>query len=739
MKTAFPKRISSTFTKQLEKSDCGVACLLSVIRYHGGDHTLNELRRKSGTTISGTTLLGMQQAATACGFDAAGARGTIGALAVQTTPVILHVELKPGDHHYVVCYGPNNEVANPGFIIGDPANGLTLLSPETLEHCWKSKACLTLTPTDGFAKVGDANKLKLDWLKKLLIPDSHLLGIAALLGTAAATMQTVMAVFTQRLIDHILPDKKVKDFLLITGLVLVVLMIKELLNYLRQHLLLIQGKNFNSRIIHVFYGNLLFLKKYFFDSRKIGELVSRLNDTTRIQQVVNQVAAVTIIDVIVVVVFTIFLFFYSIIVGLMALVFVPVYFYLIRYYYKPVSRAQQHVMQDYAQSESFYISTLSGVEAIKNFGKEPLFTALNQQVYTNYQDSVFRLGGIRIRLGFLANTAGILFLIAVILFTGMGVMNGHIRMGELMAILGGASILLPAVADLALASISFNEAVVAFNRMFEFLTVEKEKLHHDQLVPYAQPPFALLQVKALSFRFPGRSLLLKAVSLEVRKGEIIAVTGESGCGKSTLLQLLQGFYTPENGAVIINEAMNLQDFPLGQWRKIITVVPQQVHIFNGSILDNVTLNDAASSPEEVMLFLNNNGLTTFFNDLPHAWYTMVGEEGVNLSGGQRQMIGLARALFHQPELLILDEVTAAMDRNTEKMVIDLLLRLKEKMGIIFITHRLHLLQTFSDRTYILENGETVHYGAHSHLLTTSNLYSNYWKDFYANMTDNSQG
>jgi ATP-binding cassette subfamily B protein len=334
------------------------------------------------------------------------------------------------------------------------------------------------------------------------------------------------------------------------------------------------------------------------------------------------------------------------------------------------------------------------------------------------------LGKVQIRLGFFANSFGIVFLLSVLLYSSHQVLYSNLKIGELMAILGMCSNLLPSVTNLALISIPLNEAKIAFDRMFEFTSIEPES-NDDK---YEISEFKSLSAEQTLFRFAGRSPLFRNVSFNVQVGEIIAIMGENGCGKSTISQILQKHYECESGTIVINNNEELKDFSFESWRTFIGVVPQQVHIFNATVLENIAFDDAATKPQEVLTFLSEYGFSPFIDSLAQSYMTLVGEEGINLSGGQKQMIALARALYHKPKLLILDEATASMDRDSEQFVLKLLTQLKSSMGIIFITHRLHVLKSFCDRIYILENGETSVSGNHDTLLLSDNLYSKYWND-----------
>ncbi|MDP1843974.1 MAG: peptidase domain-containing ABC transporter [Sediminibacterium sp.] len=710
--------------QQLDFADCGPVCLLTIIEYYGGTHSLENLRKLSGTNITGTTLLGLYQAAKAIGFDAEGCEGDIEVLDKLESPCILHVMIDNKLQHYVVYYGVIQKNGEINFIIGDPAKGIVYLRRNDLDTIWQSKTCLTLTPNESFKKATDIGKSKRYWIFELVKSDTPLLLFAAGLGIVIAALGLVMAIFSQRLIDDILPKQNFTKLNIGVALVFLLLLFKEAFSYLRQYFLIRQSKDFNIRIIDFFYSHLLKLPKPFFDTRKIGELTARLNDTSRIQRVISQLAGNVIIDVLIVIVSTIFIFAYSWQVGVSSIIFIPIFFYLIYRNVHKISNGQRSIMNSYAQTESNYISTLQGIEPIKNYNKEELFEHSNAHIYKKLQDNIFSLGKTQMRLSFTANIFATAFLTGLLLFASYQVLNNYLKLGELIALLGMAGSLLPSVSNLALVIIPINEAKVAFERMFEFTGIPPEQLNDSNLFD----SFESLQVQKLAFRFPGRKRLLQNIFFEVNKGEIIALMGENGSGKSTLTQIIQQNYNAESGSICINTQHELKDISITKWRKCISVVPQQIHIFNGTVIENIAFDDAAKDLQKVVDFLIEYGFNEFIESLPQSLMTIVGEEGINLSGGQKQMIALARALYHKPQLLILDEATASMDRESEQFVLNLLTELKKSMGIIFITHRLHVLKSFCDRIYILENGETVVSGNHDALLLSNNLYSQYWND-----------
>ena len=202
----------------------------------------------------------------------------------------------------------------------------------------------------------------------------------------------------------------------------------------------------------------------------------------------------------------------------------------------------------------------------------------------------------------------------------------------------------------------------------------------------------------------------------------MALIGESGCGKSTFIQILQKFYQCESGSIIINNSIDLKNIQTKDWRNIIGIVPQEIAIFNGNVIDNILLGEN-DTPNNVILFIKQLELEEFINELPQGYTTLLGEEGVNLSGGQKQIIALIRALYRNPQLLILDEFTSNIDHKSEQVIINQLIKLKSKTTIIIITHRLHTIKQIADKICIIPKGNEAIVGTHEQLIKSINFYS----------------
>lgn len=711
------KEAGKAFVHQRDQSDCGVACLAGLVTFFGGEIKLEYLRELSGTTKQGTTMLGLFQAANQIGLNAEAFEADIENLKEVEAPCILHILKDKKLQHYVICYGYDDG----NFLISDPAVGVKTISEEKLEEQWQSKALLLVKSTPDLLTKKDKNKERWGWIKELVKEDVEILGLALALGVFITVLSLSTAIFSQKLIDVILPNREFGKLLLGSGFLIILLLGRSGLSYIRQFFLIRQSKDFNNRIIQKFYGLLLKLPVSFFLNRKTGDLIARMNDAQRLQRTVTFLFANVMIDVLMILVASIYILTYSYLLGGFILLCVPLYFFLTWYFNDAILDGQKSIMVAHSANESNYVDTIQGVATIKVANKEPFFSELTKTIYGFFQTQIFDLGKVGIKFGLWADIIGIVFIVSMLLFSSMLVLSGDILIGGLVAIFQMTSQLIPSANKLALTNIQIQEARVAFERMYEFASMEPE-MNEGSNFSENFKCVETLEVNKLSFRFPGRSQLLKKVSFSVKKGEMICLLGESGCGKTTQLQILQKFYKPESGLISINSSVNLEDIPTRIWRNKIASVSQQVKIFNGTLLDNICLANSQEEAQQVIEFCKEYGFDEYFESFPQHYLTLLGEEGVNISGGQQQLVALARALYQKPDLLLLDEATSAMDRNTEQKILKLLMSLKDKLGIILVTHRVQSAK-LSDRIYVIENGLITAKGTPKELVKNENLFS----------------
>ncbi len=567
------------------------------------------------------------------------------------------------------------------------------------------------------------------------------------LGVVLSVLGIAMAVFSQKLIDEILPKNNMQKLFLGIFLMTFLLLIRVGVGALRQFFLNKQAQDFNNRVIGYFYGKLLYLPKLFFDTRKIGELTARLNDTTRLQRVISQLVGSFSIDLLMLVVSMVFLLNYSWQIGLLVLGSLPFIFLIIFSFNKKIITTQKEAMSAYAQTESHFINTMQGITDIKSYNKQGFFQQLNAKIYGNLQEKIFSLGQLNTRLGVVSGIVSVVFLVAVLSFASWLVLQKTIKIGEMMAILNIASSILPSMVNIALIIIPLNEAKIAFERMLDFTDIPPENSveNHPQPLLRKEGSFIPLLSKEgsekipllpkeglgvvienqmfekvilqnISFGFAGSKQLLKNINFSVEKGKWVALVGESGSGKSTFMQILAGFYPPNTGEFLIkthnNNPQTLQEFGLQNWRNLVAYVPQDIHIFNGTVWENIILGNQNAvlgdleqiqkEIQNIIQFCQKYDFSHYFEGFPQGYFTIIGENGINLSGGQKQLLAFARALYKKPQILLLDEITAAMDIKTEKFVIDLLHQLKENLAIIWITHKYQSLENV-DSVYQVEN------------------------------------
>lgn len=685
---------------QHDQKDCGCACLKMALRYYGGDTNLEYLKEISGTNSKGTTFLGLIQASEKIGLFSEAYQASIEDIKNIKEPFILHVE-QDGLLHYLTCFDFD---AKKGFTIADPAIGIQTYSEEELLKIWKSGYLLIVKKATDKALAKPLKRGYFNWVLDMMKKDTSYYVSAVFLGVVIALLNMTTLVFTEKLIDVVLPSRSLGLLFKTLSIWFVILLITIALNYIRSMVLIQQAYNFNVRIFRFFFKRLLKMPKVFFDSKKQGDMIARMNDTERIQSNIKTIIADSFIQVFMVMIAVIFLFYYSVEVALIVLASFLILYLCTWLFNIKIKKLQHKMFIDYAQTESNYIDTISGIETIKVFNKEPFYFKKNFIQYKSFQKSILKLVKYDINQGTLIEICSTIISASGIAYAVLLVFNRVIEVGDLIAIISLIFMIIGGVKGIVQLNFEIFESKIAIERMFDFvqrsnaIDNSKIKLNLKEI-----EEIDTISITDLSFSYPGQDFLITNANLILSKGKITFLKGQSGSGKSTLAQLLLKFYKQNSGVITINNKHELQHIDTEKWRHQIAYVPQNIKIFNDSILYNIALSD--KQPEDDIIdfcknYLNVDDMFTKFKD---AYWTILGEEGVTPSGGEKQIIAIARALITKPKVLILDEATASMDKATQTKILKLLNKIKEDMIILFITHNEALSSNKLGNTYLLKD------------------------------------
>lgn len=696
------KKVKKIITLQQDKADCGIAALRMIIRWHGADVPAERLRMESGTTDSGTSLLGLYQAAAKFHFNADAYQMEIHDLETVQEPCILHTLIDRRQLHYMVFFGFNKHGL---AILGDPATGLRTLAQEDLEQIWISKTALLLTPGEGFRKTAKTKHVKsFRWILETTRENIPHLVVSIAVGMSISILSLSTSVFFQKLIDSFLPHGRKELVAYGLGLLFTILAARSLLSYLRQFILFEFSKNYNRKVTVGFLEKMLNLSKYFYDSRKIGDLIARINDTQKIQNNINFIVGNIIIDALIIMVSLAALFIYSWLIGSLMLVFIPLTLLILYSYNTKLASGQKQVMGDYAELESYYINTLSGLDTIKEFGKSNYFLNIGAQIFSKYQESAFQLNQTGNKLALKVDLLICLQTVTTIGFGAFTFFQGNITIGEVVACLSILTSSVPSILRIAQINIHLQEMGIALNRILEVTEDNPPQDKKEKVILNDDAQFGMLRVDNVSFAYPGRQNIFSGVDITINRGDCVVILGPNGSGKSTLLKLLSGMHRPSSGKISINIGAGTYDINDLFVNQVIATVPQTIHIFQGNIYDNIVLG-SGKSRDAFEPFMTKYGFDKYFELFPLGYLTPISEDAIKLSGGQLQILALARALYSDPKLLILDECTSFLDAQSESFMLSLLqyVQKNEDKTIICVSHDNKIIQLANKRFYLEEN------------------------------------
>ena len=707
--------------KQHDITDCGAACIATVSKQYGLNLSISKIREIAKTDKQGTNVAGMIKAAEQLGFTAKGVKGNRDAFFSDfPKPCIAHVVIDGSLLHYVVVH----KVTKEKIIIADPAKGLVKYTPDEFFKIWTG-VLIILVPTTKFKK-GNENQGILSRFFTLMIPQKRLL-INIFLSSLLITVFGILTSFYFRFImDDIVPNGTRKTLTALSVGIVALYIFKAILEAFRYHLMLYLGQKLDIPLILGYYEHVLGLPMNFFGTRKVGEIVSRFTDASKIRDAISSATLTIMIDSLMAIAGGAVLFSQNHTLFFISLIVVILYGIIVLVFNKPVKRINEKQMEDNAQVTSYLVETLNGIETVKAFHAEDKAQAKTDKLFVKLLKSVFKGGMIMNAQQTLTNLVSTIGG-TVILWVGVvNVLNGNMTLGSLITFNALLAYFLDPVKNLINLQPTMQTAIVAAERLGEILDLELEKVQ-DEKRKLAPTSLNLpIRIENLDFRYGTRKLVLENINMTINAGEKIALVGESGSGKTTLSKLFMNFYPWEKGEIFIGD-YNLKDINLEALRNRIAYISQDIFLFSGTIRENLELGNEDATMADIIEACNLSKANEFINNMPLRYETMLEENGANLSGGQKQRLAIARALLKKPDILIMDEATSNLDSITEKAIEKTINNLSKNITTIIIAHRLSTIMR-CDKIFVMENGKFIEQGTHKELMEQKGRYYDLWKD-----------
>lgn len=714
--------------KQHDITDCGAACLASISAHYGLKIPLSKIRQLASTDQKGTNVLGVIEAAEKMGFSAKGVKGPFESLFKIPKPSIAHIILNNRLQHFVVIY----KTTKKHIIVMDPGTGkIHKKSHETFKKEWTGVLILIM-PDETFKKGNEKVSITRRFFQ-LINPHKTVMTQALFGAVIYSVLGLATSIYVEKIVDYVLVDGNLNLLNLLSIIMIVILLLRVYIGIMKNIFALKTGQKMDAALILGYYKHLMQLPQRFFDTMRTGEIISRVNDAVKIRTFINNVSLDLVVNLMIVFFTFLLMFIYSWKLALIVLAAIPLYLFIYLVYNKLNKKYLRKIMENAAELESHLVESINASATIKRFGLEKFsniktetrFIKLLSSTYYSVKNSIFSGSSTTFIAGGIT--------ISVLWVGSVNVVNQHMTPGELMSFYALIGYLLAPLAGLIDMNKVIQDALIAADRLFQILDLDREEAESEK-IGLTKEMLGDINFKNVSFRYGTRVTVFENLDLTIQKNKMTAIVGESGSGKTTLISLLQNIYPLQSGNIEFGE-YNLKYISNQSLREIVSVVPQKIDLFAGSILENIAIGDPEPDMKKIVDICRSLKIIKFIEKLPGGFHSYVGENGVSLSGGEKQRIAIARALYKNPEILILDEATSSLDSAAEQYVHQAIRYLKDQdKTIIVIAHRLSTVLN-ADEIIVLSEGKVIEKGSHHELISQKGHYYQLWKQQFPMMEE----
>ncbi|MFD8632630.1 NHLP family bacteriocin export ABC transporter peptidase/permease/ATPase subunit [Streptomyces sp. NPDC059533] len=715
-----PRTVRTPTVLQMEAVECGAAALAMVLGHYRRFVPLEELRIACGVSRDGSRAGNLLKAARGYGLKAKGMQMDLAALAEVRAPAVLFWEF----NHYVVYEGTSRRLGRQGVYVNDPGHGRRFVPMEEFDSSFTG-VVLTFEPGDGFRRGGRKPGV-LGAVPGRLRGTSGTMAAAVISSLLLVVVGAAVPALSRTYIDMFLIGEQTSLLGVLFAAMAVTLVLTAVLTALQQANLL-RGRIISSTLGSArFMRHLLRLPVAFHAQRNPADLVQRLQSNDAVAETLARDVAAAGVDAAVVVLYALLLWTYDPQLTLLGVAVALLNVVAMRTVIRLRSTGTQKLRAESARLTNTSYSGLQLIETMKATGGEDGFFRRWSGQHAVTLDVQQRLGVPSAWLAIVAPTLAALNSALILMIGGLRAVDGHLSVGLLVAFQALVTSFTAPISRLGGVAGRIQDFAADVARLGDVENFPADPVHprHEPAVGTGRLK-GHVQLDRVTFGYsPLDAPLLKDFSLSVGPGQQVALVGGSGSGKSTVSRLISGLYTPWEGAVSI-DGIRLEDIPRGELAASVSFVDQDVFLFEGTVRDNVTLWDPSVPDDAVIAALEDAAVHDVVARRPGGIHSRVEQDGRNFSGGQRQRLEIARALVRHPSVMVLDEVTSALDAVTEQFVIDNLRR--RGCACVVIAHRLSTVRD-SDEIVVLDRGTVVERGRHEHLAAAQGPYAELVKE-----------
>lgn len=706
------------YVQQLDETDCGAAALSMVFSYYNCYIPLYELRDKCQTDQNGTSALGLVKAAQNYGFDAQGVELSIENLKEYTDiplPFIVHVNINSGTLHFITIIELHEDyllTADP-----NPDKGISKMTYQELHAIWTG-ICILIVPSTTFKGIKKKESSLLQLVKIILKHKKIILSI--IVSSLTITLISIGgSLFLQLIIDVYIPNLRIAQLLIVSASLFLSYILYALFNYFSGYLSLVLSQKLSIDLLLKYIRHLFDVPIAFFNTRRTGELTSRLEDANNIIHILASTIISAFLNIGTVFLIGTTLFILDIKLFLITATLIPLYFLIVYKFMRKFDKANSSRMESGARLVSTLIEDIHGMETIKAFN---IVDSQYRQIDHKFVDQLeknFEYEKLNVLQTSLKDVVRLTISLLILSTGALLVVHDQLSLGKLVAFNSLVTYFILPLEEIINLQSNLQTAKIANMRLNQILNVPKEEVAHKiaskELLEFKSGEIVM---KNIQFEYKYGQPVLNHLNATIPLGTSTAIIGLSGSGKSTLAKLLMGFYEPVSGEIKLQ--FDAQSSSLKSYQQQIVYLPQKPYIFSGTIQDNITLGRFKNIEESKIEHVAK--LAQIHDDikkLPDGYNTKLFGNDM-LSGGQQQRIAIARALLSDATVLIFDEATSNLDVKTEQSVLDNILQLQNKT-VIFIAHRLYIAKK-TDQILVMDKGQIIENGTHAQLFKQKGQY-----------------